>query len=248
MRIITGIVTALILGMAPAAEAQYATPTANDGRWHYLIAPYFLAPNMEGKTGLAGVTTDVNASPGDIFDKLQFGAMAYLQAKKGPWAIGLDWTYMNLRQDGSTALGMSEVDMKQTGLTLAGFKQVTPRVEAMAGLQLTSVRAGLTTTGPLAIDRSGSWTWVDPVIGGRVNLYEAGKWRITFLGDIGGFGIASDFTWQAYPIVSFRVDQGLDLAFAYRAVGIDYETGSGSSKFIYDMVTFGPELGIGFHF
>lgn len=248
MRVIIGCVAALILGAAPAAQAQYATAPAGDSRWHYLIAPYFLAPYMEGNAGLGGVTADVNASPGDILDHLQFGFNAYLQAKKGPLAIGLDWTYMNLRQDGSTALGMAEVDMKQTGVTLAGFEQVAPRVEVMAGLQLTSVRAGLTTTGPLAVDRGDTRTWLDPVIGGRVNLYEAGKWRITFVGDVGGFGIASDFTWQVYPIVSYRLEETLDLAFAYRAVGIDYKTGTGNSEFIYDMVSFGPKLGIGFRF
>jgi len=247
--------SALLLALAPtllAAAALTPKPAAAEpssgDRWTYVIAPYFLAPYMNGKTGIGGVTGEVNADPGDIFDHLDFGAMVYAQARKGPWAAGLDWTYMDLGASGATALGTADLDVKQTGLTLMGFRQVTPKLEALAGLQLTSVRTGLTTTGPLAIDRSGDWTWVDPIIGGRARVFEKDKWLFLLSGDIGGFGISSDFTWQVYPVLSYRTSESLDLAVAYRAVGIDYETGSGSSKFLYDMVTFGPEIGIAFHF
>jgi hypothetical protein len=240
----------LLAAAAIAAFASFAsTAEAEDGeRWSYFIAPYLLAPNMEGTTGVKGITTEVHADPGDIFDHLQFGAMLYAQARKGLWAVAVDWIYMDLGLDGTTALGTSEVDMEQTAFLLTGYRQVAPRLEAMGGAQLSSLRVGLKTTGPVAIDRSTNETWVDPVIGGRAVLIDSPKWRLSLTGDIGGFGLASDFVWQIYPVLLYRTSEALDLAAAYRALGIDYEKGSGSGKFVYDMTTFGPEIGLGFRF
>ena len=39
-----------------------------------------------------------------------------------------------------------------------------------------------------------------------------------------------------------------ELVLAYRALGMDYETGNGADLFVYDLVTFGPEIGFLFHF
>jgi len=29
---------------------------------------------------------------------------------------------------------------------------------------------------------------------------------------------------------------------------MDYDTGTGTDQFVYDVTTFGPEIGVGFHF
>lgn len=255
----------LSVGFASAAQAQMAgapdsaaanTPSATapaaasaeTERWSCLIAPYFLAPNMSGTTGLGGITSTVDTSPSDVFSHLQFGAMVFTQAQKGPWAVALDVLYMNLGEDGTTALGASEVDMKQLGVSLGIYRRVVPKLEIMAGAQLNSLSAGLKTSGPLAIDRSNDLTWVDPLVGGRVKVLETPKWGLSVTGNIGGFGVGSDFTWQVYPLVAYRASKSIEIGAAYRAMSIDYETGSGSTEFKYDLVTFGPEVGIGFHF
>jgi hypothetical protein len=40
----------------------------------------------------------------------------------------------------------------------------------------------------------------------------------------------------------------IELLLGYQAIGLEYTTGSGNRRFLYDMTTFGPQLGIGFHF
>jgi hypothetical protein len=247
-RAVAVLAIAWIAALAPSAAFAPAAEAAEAERWSYFIAPYFLAPNMEGTAGVKGIEADLSASPGDILDHLQFGAMIFAQARKGLWAFAVDWIYMDLDLDGETALGESEVAIEQTGIIVSAFRQVTPRIEAMGGVQLSSLRTGLTTTGPLAIDREGSQTWVDPVIGGRARLIDNTKWRLSLTGDVGGFGIASDFTWQVYPVLLYHTSEAIDLAVGYRALGIDYETGSGNDKFVYDVITFGPEIGLGFRF
>jgi hypothetical protein len=233
---------------APPAAAQAPLPASGGDKWTYLVAPYFLFPNMDGTMTFGSYKRDVSASPDDIFDHLDFGFMIYSEARKGPLAIGFDILYMNLGQDGFTALGTYNVDAKQSGYMLTAYRRLSPRLEASLGLTLNHLSAGITTTGPLAIDRSNSKTWVDPNVGLRVELIRSPKWGLSFSGNVGGFGIGSDFAWQAYPVLCYHIESDLDLGLAYRAFGMDYDTGSGSDRFAYDVVTFGPELGVGFHF
>ena len=235
-------------GMAPAAPAAAATQAPVGDKWTYLIAPYFLIPTMDGTTGLGPVSVDVSASSGDIFEHLDFGFMIYTEARKGPWAFALDILYMNLGQDGFTALGTYNVDMKQAGYMATAYRRLGPRLEASAGLTLNHLSAGIETTGPVAVDNHDSKTWVDPMVGGRIELLKTPKWGLSVTGGVGGFGIGSEFAWQVYPVLAYHAESDLDIGVAYRAMGIDYKTGSGSDEFVYDMVTFGPEIGIGFHF
>jgi hypothetical protein len=40
----------------------------------------------------------------------------------------------------------------------------------------------------------------------------------------------------------------IELLLGYQTMGLEYTTGSGNRKLVYDMTIFGPQLGIRFHF
>ena len=63
-------------------------------------------------------------------------------------------------------------------------------------------------------------------------------------GDVGGFGVGSDFAWQAFPYLGWQFAQWGSLQAGYRWVDMDYETGSGANRFKYDMLYRGPQVGI----
>ena len=65
---------------------------------------------------------------------------------------------------------------------------------------------------------------------------------------VGGFGVGSQLAWQVFPAVSYRFTPLLEIEGGYRAIGMDYENGSGNEKFVYDLTTYGPQLGLKFHF
>jgi hypothetical protein len=56
---------------------------------------------------------------------------------------------------------------------------------------------GLELAGTRAFARSGSVDWLDPVVGARVRYAVAPGHELFLRGDIGGFGVGSDFSWQA---------------------------------------------------
>jgi hypothetical protein len=94
--------------------------------------------------------------------------------------------------------------------------------------------------------------WVDPFIGARTLWSLSPKWTLTAGGNIGGFGLGSDFTWAATGLVGYNFhlsDKNKAQVFAgYRALSQDYATGSGNNKFEWDETLYGPILGLSLHF
>jgi hypothetical protein len=99
-----------------------------------------------------------------------------------------------------------------------------------------------------AVARSGAVQWIDPFIGARLRYYPAPGEELWVRGDIGGFGAGSKFTWQAMAAYNwFLCTHGaltLDGYLGYRALSVDYEDGSGTSRYVFDVVQHGPVVGV----
>jgi hypothetical protein len=141
--------------------------------------------------------------------------------------------------------------MKQFVLETTVLRRVSSWAEIGLGGRLMNVDASLDIApgeilpGTLVLETN---TWFDPFAAARLSVPLEGPWRLGVRGDFGGFGIGSDYAWQVYPVVGYRFTRLFELAFAYRALGMKYESGSDDTLFVYDLVTFGPELGFLFHF
>jgi hypothetical protein len=240
---VIAVISALVL--TPPAAAQ----ETDSDRWDLTVAPYFILPNMSGETGIGDVAVDVDASPGDIFDKLQFGFMIFLEMSNEDWAVGVDALYMDLSQNGLTPVLQreAEADMKQLAIQTNILRRVATWAEVGIGARLVSLEAGLSVAEGQVLpgaDVAQDVTWLDPVIAGRFTIPMESSWRLGIQGDIGGFGIGSDFAWQVLPFVGYRFSRVFEVAAGYRAIGMKYEQGEDSDYFLYDIVTFGPQLGI----
>jgi hypothetical protein len=106
--------------------------------------------------------------------------------------------------------------------------------------------------GGLAIARSGSVDWLDPVIGARIRYAVAPGHELFLRGDIGGFGVGSDFSWQAIGGYGFHLGNYQGITFSgvigYRALSVDYAQGEGRRRYAFDMLQHGPVLGISARF
>ena len=63
-------------------------------------------------------------------------------------------------------------------------------------------------------------------------------------GEVGGFDLGSDLTWQVMGGVGYRAGESSDVFFGYRHLKIDYS----ESNFTYDTETSGFILGMNFFF
>ena len=97
----------------------------------------------------------------------------------------------------------------------------------------------------------GSQDWIDPFVGGRAIVDLTDRLVLVTRGDIGGFGVGSDFTWHALGMLGYRF--GLFGAQAtalggYRALYQDFHSGSGANEFRWDVTIHGPILALNFEF
>jgi hypothetical protein len=85
-----------------------------------------------------------------------------------------------------------------------------------------------------------SKAWVDPFIGfqGRWDLND--QFYLVGRGDIGGFGVSSDLTWNAYAAFGTEVNERTSVELGYRYYQVDYERGG----FNYNVATKGPFIGV----
>ena len=107
---------------------------------------------------------------------------------------------------------------------------------------------GLDISRGFAIARSGSVDWVDPLIGGRIRYNLAPGQDFILRGDVGGFGVGSQFSWNTLAAYSFAFAKRDGVTYSgllgYRALSADYEQGSGRTKYVYDVVMHGPVTGL----
>jgi hypothetical protein len=106
--------------------------------------------------------------------------------------------------------------------------------------------------GARAIAASGSVDWLDPVIGAQLRYTVAPGHELFLRGDIGGFGVGSDFSWQAVGGYGFDFGTYQGITFSgvigYRALSVDYTQGEGRRRYEFDIVQHGPILGLSMRF
>ncbi|TFH38635.1 MAG: hypothetical protein E4G95_03110 [Bacteroidia bacterium] len=226
-------------------------------KWNFLTDVYLMFPIMDGEIGIGNnLTVPIDANPGDIFSKLKIAAMLYLEASTGKWAIASDLVYMNLNQEVTPGiiLHSGTATAKQLVWEVSGLYRVFPFLEVGAGGRLNNlntaidVRRNVFPAGTEEVTGSGSATWFDPVLITRFSTDIKDKWLFQFRGDIGGFGLGSDLTWQLQAYAGYRFTNLFQLTAGYRILSTDYHKGADSNQFIFNVNEFGPVIRFGFNF
>ncbi len=159
--------------------------------------------------------------------------------------IELGGTY-EIWADGEQGSGRAAFDV------LAGGRYWKQDVSVSADLNANINIDGLEVSGGRVIARSGNVDWIDPFIGARLRKEILPGQGLTVRGDIGGFGVGSEFTWQVIAAYDVRIADvkgvGIDGYLGYRALSVDYSQGSGTSRYEFDAVMHGPVMGVTFKF
>lgn len=245
----------LISGNATAQESGTVTPPKSD--WKFLVEPYMMFPNMNGNLGLGDLPdASLDASSSDILGQLKMGFMLNAEASTGKWTIGSDFIYMHLAQgvEPGTLISSGEITAKQVGWEVSGLYAVKPWLELGIGGMLNSINSGADINvkviggGTTAKSKSLTETWFDPMLITRIKSTSESKFIYMFRGEIGGFGVGSDFAWQIQAFAGYRFSKLLQITGGYRIISLDYESGSGDNRFMYNVDTSGPAVRFGFNF
>jgi len=251
----TSLCLLLFFCISVSQVAAQSADTVN--KWKFQTDIYLIFPYMKGDIGIGNtVTAPVDANPGDIFSKLKMGGMLYLEAHNTKWAVTSDLIFMNLNQDipPSKFWDNGTAGAKQLVWEPAGFYRLLPFLEIGAGGRLNNLQASIDgrrnafPAGTYEVSESASKTWFDPILITRLTADIKDKWLFQFRGDLGGFGIGSDFTWQLQGYAGYRFSKLFQLTAGYRILSMDYDKGTDSERFIYNVDLFGPVIRFGFNF
>lgn len=145
------------------------------------------------------------------------------------------------------------LDTSSVSQASAAFHASDTSVDLYVGGRLTSLRLELDPA--LLLSRSDDRTWVDPIVGARLGVpldaVLGGPFRLSINGDMGGFGVASDFTWSATAVIAFDFTAWgtpASVFVGYRAVGWDYSDGTDAAAFTWDVIQHGALFGFAVRF
>jgi len=226
------------------------TPAAASGNgWWFRAAPYGWVTAINGDVGIGPLSAPVDISMSDTLDSLDMAAMGVFEAGYGRWSFGVDVIYGKTSQDiggGGRFFDSFRYEQKQWVITpMVAYRAIeTDRyhMDVFAGARIMILEADLTGrfVGGGQETRGTDTSWVDPIIGIRGQAELGDKFFFRYNGDIGGFGVSSDLTWQAFAGLGYHINEAVSVAVGYRGLGVDYSSGS----FSLNTVTHGPVIGL----
>ncbi|TLP67658.1 hypothetical protein FEE96_03750 [Parasedimentitalea maritima] len=250
----TNLLTGPILIAAATSFLSVDSLAAQDS-WDFVIAPYLLAPSISGTSTLGRLGGDISVDPGDVFRNMEAGGMLRFEGRhQTGYGFALDYAFMNLGNGATSPIGDIRADYKQSifeAVATYRFGNDSDTFDAYAGVRHWDIDVNLDIlTGPAAGNLQRGDNWTDPIVGLRWQRRLNPKWRVLMQGDLGGFGVGSDFTWNLMGGFAYDRWQNTSLFMTYRALGVDYKSGTPGtpSFFEYDTVTQGLLAGVGFRF
>jgi len=220
--------------------------------WEFQFTPYVWAAGVKANAVIGSFESSGEVDFIDLAKKLDVGVMLHFEGRKERWGFMLDGLYMNATDDARARVGPFRV----RGINIDGglkmaileagvfyrFGEASPSFDALAGVRYISIDLRVD-PGPLPT-LSRDKDWVDPFIGGRFQLGLSERWSLSLRGDVGGFGVGSDLTWNVTALLGYRLSETTTLAIGYRHLDIDYANGN----FEFDAQFSGPYLGLSFRF
>ncbi len=233
-----GLALTLTLGGALSGRAE-------TNHWRFDTSLNLFLAGLSGEVAAHGQPATVDASFSDIVDHLEAGLAGRVTVGYDRWFLSTEFSYMRL----GVSVPAASVKMEQWLVEPSLGYQFCQAFAAFAGARYNNISGDVTFNGPAGRVATGTQAWWDPIIGAQLSLPLVGH-KLTLDGhfDVGGFGVGSDFTWQAYPYLNWHFARWGSAQLGYRWLGTDYETGSGANLFRYDVIVQGPQLGVTIHF
>lgn len=243
----------------PASETDASIPSKEapapqaGSKWEFSVAPYAFFAALDGRIGVVGQTAQVDASFSDIFRNLDFAAMGTFEAHKGNWSIVADAMYMSLSGKKVTPSPFfSDIDVEVKEIIfdpVVAYRVMRlerGHIDLLGGARVWHVKTHLTFHPRILplVDVEGSKNWVDPIVGARGVATLSPRVFLFGRFDMGGFGVNSDFTGQAFGGLGYQLKPRVALIGGYRYLRVDYV----NEGFVFKTAMSGINLGAKFNF
>lgn len=247
---------ATLAACLPVYAKSESSANLKQENWQFRVAPYMWLINMDGSSQIGTTRAQINQDFSDILSHLSFAGMIWLEADKGNLGIFLNSLYSVLKDTAHS--GVISLDAKSTfglftgGISYNVYQSANWRVIPFAGFRYTLNDNQLTASTPsITINAKDNQNWIDPLIGLRL-IYAFNKaWSATVEGDIGGTSTTTDYSYNINALLGYHVQSmklNTTVYLGYRLLDQNYQTGSGTNTFVWNMRIAGPLLGVAFDF
>lgn len=221
----------------------------------FIISPYLWLPVVNGEVG--GTEPGAIAfqiDTGELLGAFESGGLIHSEVRhKSGWGVSLDYMFADL--SASSDIGV----VLDTTVDAAIFEATVLRrialgrnsLDAYAGVRRWASDVVVdVSAGPLAIEILTGDTWTDPIIGARYHHAISDRWQLLAQADIGGFGVASDFTWHAVAGASYAAGSRTSLHIVYKRLSVTRQSPriGGGPPVDLDLTVQGPMVGFAWRF
>ena len=235
----------LMLGVSIMFTPGLSTAQESDG-WNFRVTPYLWMLALDGTTAALGNDVPLDASFGDILDLLNIALSVNMELNNGKWFVVLDPMWASLE---------APID---TGGPIGGKVEIELLIiDALVGVNLSEhfdVYAGVRyydqdiTIVPDMLPEIGLGDdWTDVLVGFRFHGDVSEKWTFSAKLD-GAVGGDADSAIYAQAMFLRHIGDNKHFDIGYRYYDVDYESGSGLSRFKWDVAHSGPVIGFSWNF
>jgi hypothetical protein len=203
----------------PGASAEAESST----KWRFSLRPYLFLSGVSGSVTAGPFTFPINSSFSDLLDNVQLGGFVAFTAEKGQWGLYTDFQYISLIGIGTSALDAElELDNLIAEADVTYRPASAPTLKFLAGLRVYSIEQSVSILSqPLP---KANTTVLDPIFGAQGEWALSERWDFEIRGDIGGFGISSEFTYQLMALFHWDLSSTVSIPFGYRILGYQIKT------------------------
>ncbi len=238
----------MIARLAAALILSATAATAEE--WTGRVTLYGWLPAAELDTTIdrpgGGVSGGASSGVDDILDALNFAAFATVEARRGRLGLIGDFVYTDLGVDETGAGGVRrDLDLSLfmgTGaVAWRAWDDGRGHLDLLGGGRMVSADVGVSRSGAVvSASASRTKTYVEPLVGLRAGYAVNDRLALTALGDVGGFGVGSELTWELFGGVSYAFTDRIRGEIGYRYLAIDYNSGGAE----LDAQLHGPAIGV----
>lgn len=249
-------------GAAESAEASAATdvvtPPSEDRPRDLtlVINPYLWMPVVDGQVG--GIEPGALAfklDTGDLLDAFDFGGLIHAELHHASgWGLSVDYMFADLSTGGSIGAGAIDTVVDASILEVTVLRRVPlgeDTLDLYGGIRRWDSEVVVDVDLPLlGFDILTGDTWTDPIVGARYGHPLSANWTLVVQGDVGGFGVDSDFTWHAVGGFSYALSRRASMQLVYKRLTVERQSPriGGGPPVDLDLTVEGPLLGVAWQF
>jgi len=245
-----GVLVAALAVLATTASLSPGVASAQQSSDSFFrITPYLWMLSLDGTTAVGGQDVPVDASFGDILDVLNIALSVNMEWNTGKWFFVLDPLYADLEADFAAPdplpiAGTIEIKMIIAD-ALVGYV-LNENFDIYAGARYYDQDITVLPSGPAPTISLGD-DWTDFNIGFRAHTEVSDKWSFSGKLDVAVAG-DSDSAWYLQAVLMRHFGENKHLDLGWRYYDVDYESGSGLTRFKWDVAQSGPVVGFSWEF